>query len=181
MRDDHRRDLEDPSQSQFDSVVALGSNVGDKVGHIARAIALLTDREDVRLVKRSRNFKTPPWGKTDQDWFVNACISVTTDLSPRGLLERCLETEIQMGRKRGEKWGPRVIDLDVLVFQDQTISEDDFVLPHPHITERAFVLAPLADIAPQLSLKGRRVWEWLKDIETAGVEPIAEGVPASSQ
>ncbi len=161
-------------EPQFDAVVALGSNVGDKVGNIARAIEILTGPEDVRLVKRSRDFKTPPWGKTDQDWFVNACISVSTDLSARGLLERCLETEVSMGRERREKWGPRVIDLDVLVFRDQTIKENDFVLPHPHITERAFVLAPLADIAPQLSIKGHRVWEWLKDIETEGVEPIVE-------
>ena len=141
----------------FDCIIALGSNLGNKVGNIEIAIRLLGERGDVRIVRRSRNFSTEPWGKIDQDTFVNACIAVATKLSPRRLLERCQEIEQHMGRRQTEKWGPRLIDLDLLVFGDKAIHEPDFVLPHPHIAERAFVLAPLMDIAPDLVIGGRSV------------------------
>jgi len=155
------------------AIIALGSNIGDKEGNIARAIDLLTESGDVRLVARSRNYRTPPWGKTDQDWFVNACISVASELRPHALLERCLATERSMGRRRTEKWGPRVIDLDVLYVDGVTLDEADLTLPHPRITERAFVLAPLAEIAPDLVLSGSSVAEWLAAADLTGVEPIA--------
>lgn len=157
----------------FDAVVALGSNMGDKVGNIDHALRLLAKDGDVQLVQRSRNFRTPPWGKTDQDWFVNACVSVMTELSPHGLLRRCLDVETQMGRARSEKWGPRIIDLDVLVYCGVEMSDKELVLPHPHITQRAFVLAPLADIAADMELNGRKISEWLRDINDEGVTPIA--------
>ncbi|MEW5964545.1 MAG: 2-amino-4-hydroxy-6-hydroxymethyldihydropteridine diphosphokinase [Pseudomonadota bacterium] len=160
----------------LDAIVALGSNVGDKRGNIARAIELLTEAGDIRLVARSRDYKTPPWGKTDQDWFVNACIGVATRLAPRALLERCLASERRMGRVRAERWGPRSIDLDVLHVAGVVLDEPDLVLPHPRITERAFVLAPLADIAPDLMLQGKTVAEWLATVDRTGVEPFAETV-----
>src|SRR6185295_6666158 len=128
--------------SAFDCLVALGSNLGDKAANIDRAIALLTQQGDVRLLARSRNYATEPWGKTDQDWFVNACIAVKTGLSARELLARCQEVERRMGRVPTEKWGPRIIDLDLLVYGEETIRDPDLVLPHPHIAKRAFVLAP---------------------------------------
>src|SRR4029077_20343666 len=117
----------------IDCIIALGSNVGDKAANIARAIELLTDAGDVRLMACSRNFATPPWGKTDQDWFVNACIGVATELPARELLERCQSVERQMRRVRAEKWGPRIIDLDLLIYGTEAIDEPDLVLPHPHI------------------------------------------------
>jgi len=160
------------SPEAFDAIIALGSNLGDKVGNINMAIGLLGERGDVRLVCRSRNFATEPWGKTDQDTFVNACISVATLLSPRALLERCKEIERGMGRQLTEKWGPRLIDLDLLVYGDQFINEPDFVLPHPHIAARAFVLAPLMDIAPDLMLAGRRVRVLHAAIDLSGVQPL---------
>lgn len=154
---------------RLDAIIALGSNIGDKHTNIADAIRLLTRDGDIRLIARSRDFRTPPWGKTDQDWFVNACIGVATQLAPRALLKRCLATERQMGRERTEKWGPRIIDLDVLHMDGVALAEDDLVLPHPRITERAFVLAPLADIAPDLVLAGKTVAEWLSSIDCTGV------------
>lgn len=162
-----------PSKSPFDAIVALGSNIGDIRANMARALALLETGGDVRVVARSRDFKTPPWGKTDQPWFANACAGVATSLGPRALLERCLEVERQLGRVRTEKWGPRIIDLDVLVHHAGDVAEEDLVLPHPRITERAFVLAPLADIAPELVLAGRTVREWLARVDCTGVEPFA--------
>lgn len=160
------------SPEAFDAIIALGSNLGDKVGNINMAIGLLGERGDVRLVCRSRNFATEPWGKIDQDTFVNACISVATSLLPRALLERCKTIERRMGRQLTEKWGPRLIDLDLLVFGDQFINEPDFVLPHPHIAKRAFVLAPLMDIAPELMIADCRVRELHAAIDLSGVQPL---------
>lgn len=156
----------------FDAIVALGSNIGDIRANMARALDLLEAAGDVRVVRRSRDFKTPPWGKTDQPWFANACAGVATGLGPAALLGRCLEVERRLGRIRVEKWGPRVIDLDVLVHRQGVVDEPDLVLPHPRITERAFVLAPLADIAPDLVLDGLSVAEWLARADRRGVEPF---------
>lgn len=165
-------DTTEDGTEAFDCIIALGSNLGDKVGNIDIAIRLLGERGDVRIVRRSRNFATEPWGKIDQDTFVNACIAVATKLSPRALLERCQEIEQRMGRQQTEKWGPRLIDLDLLVFGDKFIHEPDFVLPHPHIAERAFVLAPLMDIAPDLVISGRSVRSLCGVIDLTGVQPL---------
>jgi len=156
----------------FDCIIALGSNLGDKTRNIDRAIELLTESGDIRLVARSRNFATDPWGKLDQDWFVNACVAVKTKLAPRDLLRRCKGIERGMGRVATEKWGPRIIDLDLLIYRDGVLDEPDLVLPHPHIADRAFVLAPLMDIAPDLKIKGRSVHELLEAIDQLGVRPL---------
>ena len=161
------------SHPTFDCIVALGSNLGDKAANIDRAIALLTETGDVRLLSRSRYYATEPWGKTDQDWFVNAAIGVATELGPRELLVRCKEIERRMGRVETERWGPRVIDLDLLAYRDVTLSDPDLILPHPHIGARAFVLAPLMDIAPDLVVGGRSVRELYAAIDAAGVRALA--------
>ncbi|MCB1507119.1 MAG: 2-amino-4-hydroxy-6-hydroxymethyldihydropteridine diphosphokinase [Hyphomicrobiaceae bacterium] len=158
----------------FDAIVALGANIGDKRANIARALELLCAQGDISILARSRDFKTPPWGITDQPWFVNACASVRTELGARALLERCLDVERKLGRVRAQKWGPRIIDLDVLVHLDGAVNEPDLVLPHPRITERAFVLAPLADVAPDLELNGKTVAEWLAVTDQSGVEPFVD-------
>ncbi len=162
----------DRTVADFDCIIALGSNLGDKARNIDTAIDLLTGPGDVRLVARSRNFATEPWGKTDQDWFVNACIAVATELSARALLERCQTIERRMGRVATEKWGPRIIDLDLLIYRDAVVREPDLVLPHPHIAERAFVLVPLMDIAPQAVIAGRTVRELYDAIDPGGVRPL---------
>jgi 2-amino-4-hydroxy-6-hydroxymethyldihydropteridine diphosphokinase len=155
-----------------DALIGLGSNLGDKSANIERAVALLTAGDEVRLIARSRLYRTPPWGKTDQDWFVNACIGVATKLTPRELLARCQAVERDLGRTRGERWGPRVIDVDILAYRDVTLADPDLVIPHPRIAERVFVLAPLADIAPGLMIDGQSIAERLVDMERAGVLPI---------
>lgn len=159
-------------RADVDCIVALGSNLGDKAANVQKAIDLLIAPGDVRLVRRSRDFATAPWGNTDQDWFVNACIGIATKLSARELLARCQETEQRMGRVAAEKWGPRIIDLDLLIYGDAAIAEPDLVLPHPHIGARAFVLAPLMDIAPELRIGGRSVRELYAAIDTSGVRPL---------
>lgn len=154
------------------AILGLGSNIGDKRANLSRAIALLEALGDIALVSRSRDWRTPPWGVTDQDWFVNACIAVSTTLGPRALLERCLEVERQMARVRTRHWGPRTIDVDILFYGDRQVAEPDLVIPHPRITERAFVLGPLSDIAPDLVIAGQTVTGRLAAIDRAGVDPI---------
>ena len=162
------------SANSYDAIVALGSNIGDTRANMAQALTLLCADGVVGIVTRSRDFKTPPWGITDQPWFANACASVRTALDAHALLERCLDVERQMGRVRLQKWGPRIIDLDVLVHNQGAIAEADLELPHPRITERAFVLAPLADVDPDLVLNGKSVREWLAQTDTTGGGPFAD-------
>jgi 2-amino-4-hydroxy-6-hydroxymethyldihydropteridine diphosphokinase len=162
------------SPAGFDALIGLGSNVGDKRANISRAIALLTEPGDVRLVRASRLYRTAPWGVLDQDWFVNACISVATKLAPRELLARCLAVEQEMKRVREQRWGPRVIDADVLAYHDFTMNEPDLVLPHPRIAERAFVLVPLAEIAPDLEIQGHGLAHWLARVDAGDVVPLDE-------
>ncbi len=156
----------------FDCLVALGSNLGDKTANIDRAITLLTETGDVRLIARSRNYATEPWGKTDQDWFVNAAIAVATELAPRELLARCKEIERRMGRVASEKWGPRIIDLDLLVYRGVDMADEVLVLPHPHIGARAFVLAPLMDLAPDLVIRGKSVRALYGAVDATGVRAL---------
>jgi 2-amino-4-hydroxy-6-hydroxymethyldihydropteridine diphosphokinase len=161
-----------PSLAGFDALIGLGSNIGDKAANIARAIELLTEPGDIRIVRASRLYRTAPWGVLDQDWFVNACIAIETELPPRELLERCLGVEQEMKRVREQRWGPRVIDVDVLTYRDVIMSEPALTLPHPRITERAFVLVPLLDIAPTLKIAGHSVTHWLAGVDAADIVPI---------
>jgi 2-amino-4-hydroxy-6-hydroxymethyldihydropteridine diphosphokinase len=156
----------------FDAIIALGSNIGDKQKHLDDAVAAFKGDGQVRVVKRSLDYRTPPWGKTDQDWFVNGVMSISTQLPVRALLDRCQCVERQLGRERLERWGPRVIDLDILVYRDLVLDEPDLILPHPQITARAFVLRPLLDIAPELMIKGRSVRDWLREVPHANVTPV---------
>lgn len=151
----------------FDAAIGLGSNVGDKRANIVRAIELLTADGAVRLVSRSRDYRSAPWGVLEQDWFVNAAITVTTELSARQLLERCQSVENEMGRVRMQKWGPRLIDVDVLTYKDQVIDEPDLKVPHPLIAERGFVVVPLKEVAPGLIIRGRPLPEMEAKLDTS--------------
>lgn len=157
----------------YDAIIALGSNIGDKAGHIDAAVAAFTADGLVSVVQRSANYRTAPWGVTDQDWFVNACMSVSTQLPVRALLDRCQSVERTLGRERTIRWGPRVIDLDILVYRDLVLNDADLVLPHPHMTKRAFVLRPLLDVAPGLTIDGLSVSQWLSRIPHDDVVPLA--------
>ena len=158
----------------FDATLGLGSNIGDRVRNIEEAIERLTADGAVRLVARSRFYRTAPWGVTDQDCFVNACIAVKTDVSVRELLDRCQAVENGMARVRRQRWGPRNIDVDILSFRDRKIDEPDLVVPHPRITERAFALVPLKDVAPDLTIGGVSIDEMLSKLDASDVQPLAE-------
>ncbi|MCW7544443.1 2-amino-4-hydroxy-6-hydroxymethyldihydropteridine diphosphokinase [Aurantimonas litoralis] len=153
--------------------LGLGGNIGDPAAKMAAALRRLDGRDDTTVVAVSRLYRTPPWGKTDQPDFVNACAAVETDLAPRDLLELCLATERLFGRERRERWGPRTLDLDVLDYAASPYEDDALILPHPRVTERAFVLVPLADIAPDLAFGGRTVADWIAAIDPEGIKPAS--------
>jgi len=153
------------------ATLAFGSNLGDKRANIAAAVAAL-DRGGTRILVRSSDYRTEPWGHIPQDWFVNACAVVETDLHPRQLLETCQQVERDLGRTREVKWGPRIIDVDILTYDDVALSSPELVLPHPHIFERAFVLVPLAEIVPDLEIAGRRIIDALRQIDCDGVRRL---------
>jgi len=155
------------------AALGLGGNLGDPPATMARALRLLNERRDTKVIGVSRLFRTPPWGKTDQAWFYNACAIVETALAPQPLLEACLTIERQLKRVREERWGPRTIDIDVLTHGDFTSKEPVLTVPHPRMTERGFVMVPLADIAPELTVEGRTIKDWTERADTAGIEPVS--------
>ena len=129
------------------AAIALGSNMGDRLGNLRQAVHLL-ENQRIRVTTRSDVFETNPVGVENQKRFLNACILVQTDLSPLELLAETQRVETQLGRTRDVRWGPRTIDLDILLFGEMVVNEKTLVIPHPRMTERAFVLVPLAQICP---------------------------------
>lgn len=128
--------------------LSLGSNMGDKRENLLEAIKRVGELENTEVVKSSTILETEPFGYIEQDNFLNACLEVKTLLTPQEFLSSILKTELDMGRVREIKWGPRVIDIDILFYDDEIIQEDNLAVPHPWICEREFVLEPLSEIAP---------------------------------
>ena len=157
-----------------EALLGLGGNLEDPPARMSAALHLLQADDAVDVIAVSRLYRTPPWGKTDQDWFFNSCALVRTALDPQALLDACLSAERQLKRVRRERWGPRIIDIDVLTFADQTIDEDGLRIPHPHMHERAFVLLPLLDIAADLVVNGRSVSQWAARADASGIEIVSE-------
>ena len=151
-------------------LIGLGGNVGDVRTTMDRAVAALCD-DGVRLLAQSSDYLTPPWGVEDQPAFVNRCLAADTKLTPRALLERALMVERSLGRERAgaQRWGPRSIDIDLLDYTGVTLDEPDLTLPHPRLLERAFVLVPLAEIAPDRTIAGVRVRDALARLDARGI------------
>ena len=154
--------------------LALGGNVGDSRKILDRAVGLLCDGLKVRLLARSSDYRTPPWGLKYQPSFINLCIVVETLLSPRDLLDHAQAVERQLGRDRAheKRWGPRTADIDIIAYDDLRMDELGLIIPHPRLFERAFVLLPLAEIAPDLAIGGRSVRETASAIDAAGIEKL---------
>jgi 2-amino-4-hydroxy-6-hydroxymethyldihydropteridine diphosphokinase len=162
------------AESFTEALIGLGGNIGDARKAIGRAVAMLCDGTAVRLDARSSDYRTPPWGVTDQPAFVNAVIAVATSLAPRDLFARAVAVERALGRDRASerRWGPRVIDLDLLAYDDLVLHDAALTLPHPRLFERAFVLVPLAEIAPDRVIAGIRVRDALACVDLSGVEKL---------
>jgi 2-amino-4-hydroxy-6-hydroxymethyldihydropteridine diphosphokinase len=135
--------------------LGLGSNLGDRLVHLQRAVTLL-GRRGARPLRSSRVYETEPAGGPPQPEYLNAVVEIETELDPRDLLAACLEVEGEMGRVRRERWGSRVIDIDVLTYEDREVNEPGLQVPHPRMHERAFVLAPLLELASDPPLPGGR-------------------------
>lgn len=154
--------------------IGLGSNLADPRAQIERAFDELARMPGSTLLARSSAWASAPWGRTDQPEFVNAAAAVATALSAEDLLRALLDIERRGGRERGsERWGPRTIDLDVLAYADRRIDLPGLQVPHPHLHERAFVLLPLAEIAPDLEIPGRgRIADLAVHVDAAGVRRL---------
>src|SRR4051794_17714561 len=157
-----------------EALLGLGGNLGNVRQTLDRAVSLLCDGSHIRLLARSPDYRTPPWGVEDQPAFINLCLALTTDLPPYDLLHRAQAVETKLGRDRAQerRWGPRTIDIDLLAYDDVVLNDSELTLPHPRLFERAFVLAPLAEIAPDRLIAGRRVADMLAALDTAGIERL---------
>ena len=152
--------------------LGLGSNVGDMTAMLDRAVSGLAATPGITLLARSADYRTPPWGKTDQPWFLNGAVAVDTELDPHDLLDACLRIEQELGRVREERWGPRLIDIDVLAYEGAAVNDARLVLPHRFVRERAFVLVPLAEIAPDLVIGDERVVDALAKLDRTGITRV---------
>lgn len=163
-----------PSRGSVRAYLGLGSNLGDRLTNLQRAVELLEAAEGVRVLRSSRVYETEAVGPP-QPAYLNAVVEVETARSPRGLLEACRSVEERMGRVRGERWGPRVIDVDVLTYGREAVDEPDLVIPHPRMHERGFVLVPLLELEADPPLPGGRRASALRlgPGVLAGVRPFA--------
>lgn len=148
--------------------IGLGSNIGDRKKNMEEAMRLLDTPPDIKVEKESSLYTTEPIGFVGQDWFLNSVIEVSTLLSPKALLHRCQAIEEQMGRVRTMLWGPRTIDLDILLYGEEIVEDDELIIPHPNMHKRGFVLVPFAEIAPEvihpkLNKKASELLRQLKD------------------
>ncbi|HLH11964.1 MAG TPA: 2-amino-4-hydroxy-6-hydroxymethyldihydropteridine diphosphokinase [Methylovirgula sp.] len=150
--------------------LSLGSNIGDGPANIAAALRHLEEGGAVEITAVSSIYKTAPWGYRDQPPFANACALGRTCLSPKALLAAVKKVEADMGRKETVRWGPRLIDIDILFYGEEPLNSEDLVLPHKELFNRAFVLVPLAEIAPDLRLAGRSIAEAARALAGNGIE-----------
>jgi len=158
------------------ALIALGGNVGDVRATFQKAIANICGMAQAALLSRSSDYTTPPWGEEEQARFVNACIEIETSLDPHALLFVLHKIERKFGREREkeQRWGPRTLDLDLIAYDDVRIDKPELTLPHPRLFERAFVLVPLAEIAPDRLIAGRRVAEALARVSIEGIERLPD-------
>jgi 2-amino-4-hydroxy-6-hydroxymethyldihydropteridine diphosphokinase len=157
-----------------EALIALGGNVGDVRATFQKAIAHICGMTQGALLARSSDYATPPWGNLDQPGFINACIEIDTALDPHALLFTLHKIERKFGRDRASetRWGPRPLDLDLIAYDDVAIDKPELTLPHPRLFERAFVLVPLTEIAPERMIGGRSVKAALAGLSTDGIERL---------
>lgn len=135
-----------------EAFLSMGSNMGDKKQNIDKAVSLLDSHKEIKVLKISSYYETEPVGYTDQDWFLNIVVKISTDLDPYALLDYCHNIEQQLKRVRKIHWGPRTIDLDILLYDNVVNIDEVLTIPHPRMKERAFVMIPLHEIAPNIKI-----------------------------
>lgn len=159
-----------------DVLIALGGNIGDVRETFRKAIANILGMAQAALLARSSDYATPPWGDEQQPRFINACIEIETGLDPHALLFTLHRIEQKFGRDRSheQRWGPRTLDLDLIAYDDVSLQKPELTLPHPRLFERAFVLVPLVEIAPDRLIAGRSIAAALAQLPTLGIERLPE-------
>jgi 2-amino-4-hydroxy-6-hydroxymethyldihydropteridine diphosphokinase len=166
-------------------LIAFGGNVGDEAAireTLSRGVAEFCVEPDIRLVARSSDYRTKPWGVTEQPPFINCAIVVATGLPPAALLARAQTVEHKFGRDRSreQRWGPRSLDIDLIAYDDLELDTPDLTLPHPRALERAFVLAPLCEVAPESYIGGVSIADALQRLDRSGVEKLPDRATATS-
>lgn len=152
--------------------LSLGSNIGDKKAYLEAALERLNQLPQTSLAAVSSFYETAAWGKTDQDNFLNICCQLKTELAAQQLLIECQQIEKNLHRVRYEHWGPRTIDIDILLYGIEHIATESLKVPHPYMTERAFVLVPLFEIAPSLEICGHSITSYLKTLNLEEVRKL---------
>lgn len=152
--------------------LSLGSNMGDKMAHLNKAIDLLSHHEAISNLKVSSFYETAPVGYLDQDTFVNIAIELSTSLEPLAMLEVCQSVEQALHRKRIIRWGPRTIDVDIILFDDIISDDEVLTLPHPRAHERGFVLVPLLELNDALKIKNKTLSSWIESLDVTEIRKI---------
>jgi 2-amino-4-hydroxy-6-hydroxymethyldihydropteridine diphosphokinase len=154
--------------------LSLGTNLGDRMSHLNAALDTLPP--DVQITKKSPVYETPPWGYEDQGPFLNMVVEGQTELEPVALLARLKQMETDLGRRPSFRWGPRIVDMDILFYDEMVLETPELTIPHPRLQERSFVLVPLADIAPDWKhpVLNKTVREMLAAVDAAGIKPFQE-------
>ena len=155
-----------------EALLSIGSNIGDRAANLMEAVRRLGSEQGITVKAVSPFYRTAPVGPVVQDDFINGAVRLTTELQPEELMRRCLAIEAQMGRDRANavRWGPRLIDIDIILFDDISMHTDTLDLPHPRFRERAFVLVPMVDIAPEWVVAGQTLADLSSTMDRAGIE-----------
>ncbi len=152
--------------------LGLGSNMGNKKENIDSAIGLLREHHQINITKISSYYQTEPVGYKDQDWFLNIVVQVDTSLVPYALLAYCNQIEEKLKRERKIRWGPRTIDIDILLYEKYISNEEKLTVPHPRMVERSFVMIPLYEIAPDLEIEGKPIKEIIDRLKGEKIERV---------
>ncbi len=136
--------------------IGLGSNVGDREGYLKKAVAALARLKGNKILQTSSIYETEPWGRKNQSYFLNMVVEMGTELDPCALLKCCQKIENKLGRHREDAWGPRIVDIDILLYGESVVHDKDLQIPHPRVAERRFVLVPLGEIASDVFIPGVR-------------------------
>ncbi|SET33606.1 2-amino-4-hydroxy-6-hydroxymethyldihydropteridinediphosphokinase [Natronincola peptidivorans] len=152
--------------------LGLGSNIDDKKEHIDNAIDLLQQHEAINVINTSSYYETDPVGYIHQDIFLNAVVEITTTLEPYNLLAYCNHIEETLKRKRIIRWGPRTIDVDILLFENYTTEDEKLTIPHPRMVERAFVMVPLYELAKDIIIHDKNIRHILENLDTEGIRKV---------
>jgi len=161
--------------------VAIGTNVGDRQANVDAALSGLARLRDSRVRRASRLYESEPLGPAGQDAYYNLVAEIETDLGPRDLLDGCKAVERDMGRVKTVRWGPRVIDLDILLFGDASVDEPGLRVPHPEMLNRSFVLVPLAELAPDAEIAGARVRDHAARFDGRDLRPVGPVEPPGDE